>query len=413
MTLKPFVLASFLLPLLACTSTVSTGSSGNPSPAPTTTTEPATPISAEQACTSVFAAIEQRETHCGQGPWSPEVRAARVGACVAHGTLSGVKADPARVAACVAALPSTMCLDARPIACEQTGSGAFLVGTIATGGACTDDPQCAGEEAYCGFTVGSGSCGRCVSYVGAGASCNDEHFCTGIFACSGGTCVLRGTQPGGACSTYGGVNDCIDGFFCKPNTPDNGVDGTCSPGPKPGEACSFGVPCSASDACASGVCATIEHVAPGAACDKARLCDAPALCFEGTCSVPTEHVTEGQPCTGDHDRCVAGLDCDVTCKKPSTSAGGACPCGVGFTCLAGACQALEAGATCFGPGVCGPDLYCKGWGAQGNSKGTCAVRVKPGDSCAAATQMESSDVCLYPYYCGDSGVCETIWGICQ
>ena len=72
---------------------------------------------------------------------------------------------------------------------------------------------------------------------------------------------------------------------------------------------------------------------------------------------------------------------------------------------------------CYGPlgAPCGPELYCQGWASGGapSQAGACALRVAPGASCATATQMELYDVCLAPYYCGSSGLCEVTSPACH
>src|SRR5205085_535635 len=110
----------------------------------------------------------------------------------------------------------------------------------------------------CGERAGA-SCGFCVSQVGPGEACDGEGVeCVFGYTCASSACAPVGTAPGGACTTYGGLDDCIDGYYCKPNDPTSGgVDGTCSPGPGTGGACGFGMPCLSTDACVNDVCAII------------------------------------------------------------------------------------------------------------------------------------------------------------
>src|SRR3569833_2758865 len=115
----------------------------------------------------------------------------------------------------------------------------------------------------------------------------------------------------------------------------------------------------------------MKHVGEGAAGDEARLCDEPSYCVEGTCSTPREDAGVGDSCEWNHDRCMAGLVCDGTCKEPSTTVGGACPGAFGLSCVDGACMRQVVGMPCHGlaGAPCGPDLFCKGW--TGSNTGVC------------------------------------------
>lgn len=405
MTFTRFLFAGFLVPSLGC---------GSVAP------EPSGPVaSPQQACARITAAFEQQATRCGASPWPADVRAAQVKACVEVGSLPGLTFDYARVDQCVAAVPALMCSDyPGPAACDPMSPEGYLRSALALGDPCFESVQCPDKLCVGGQTAGS--CGSCMATVGPGAACDATHECAAGFACDSATCVSTGTKPGGKCTTYGGQNDCVAGFYCEPVSPNDGIDGTCSPRPKTGEACDSGVPCAPTDACAGGICATLVHVARGGACDGvARICDDPATCFEGACAAPSEHVGEGQPCNDARDRCLPGLDCvqGGTCAKPATSAGAPCPCGAGLACVDGACLAQKVGMKCYGlaGASCGPELYCKGWGSggAGSQAGVCALRVEPGASCATATQMELYDVCFAPYFCASSGLCEVTYPACH
>lgn len=233
-----------------------------------------------------------------------------------------IKYDADAAAACVDAFGGTDCTFEGLHAenpCED-----MFTGTVATGGACVIDLQCANG-------------GECV----VAGSCDSETMCC-VGACMGS--VVE-SAVGGPCGDD--MHVCSFDTFCK--TSETGP-GTCT-----ALVATEGSPCDEFDACANPMYCNLSTSSP-------------------TCKKP---AASGATCSRmDLLACADTREyCDATSLKctPRVAVGGACgaqvPC-VGFaSCIGGACVAdLPAGATCQNTATspdCAGTLEC--------TNGTCAL----------------------------------------
>lgn len=266
-----------------------------------------------------------------------------------------------------------------------------FVGTVARGGVCSADWQCAGDAICAGDT-----CPRhCVPRLPEGASCAWLQCGRGL-TCAGltyhpdgtrsgiGRCAYAPHLPGDACTGTSCTADlpCVDGgcrrgrrgescqdFECSPDLlcsapwdPARPNYGVCGDGVPVGGACALPRDaCAIGARCVDGTCETIAG--PGETCDATHPCVYSFGCEHGTC---TPLPPLGAHCT---DGCLEGVCRDGTCSLspdgeacsvPATIAVGECT-GVcaastdGYRCM----EAPEPGGPC-GPYLsCGPTLTCR------------------------------------------------------
>jgi hypothetical protein len=196
-------------------------------------------------------------------------------------------------------------------------------GTIANGGACNNDWQCASGSCWDPLID---SCGTCAEVTSVGQPCQvDADF--------GAVC-----PPGLLCALT----------LTSPTTP------VCSPPVRIGDACAQTEVCPSNAYCdpTTNVCTQLPAL--GQACDGAVSydCDptqAASVC-DGTC-VPVSAVQEGQPCNGNT------LRCDGVCSDINDAGVGTCHvflqrgepctdndlCTFDTTCTAGVCAAPVCG----------------------------------------------------------------------
>lgn len=247
-----------------------------------------------------------------------------------------------------------------PAACE-----AAIEGTVALGGACNIDEECAGA-AYCNFT---GSCpGACTMLAGEGMACDADDHCASGTICQGSTCA-RTAAHGAACGG-GTAPECEAGLLCIGEDTSTMRTGTCRTSSEvftvaEGGTCNFdtGLLCAGGLSCAvmgSGTSAMLtcqRSVGSGAACSfgipdqcpNGEYCNADTsmMRFTGNC---VRLPGEGLPCA---DRlfsdCASGLSCrSGTCRR-TQRIGGACM--TGSDCYSGNCSAMVCAAAgfCAGP----------------------------------------------------------------
>jgi hypothetical protein len=342
--------------------------------------------------------------------------------------------DAAGAKACLDALQSSSCEDLVASAYHQV-CAKVLVGKVASGGFCASNEDCQtatdscqmkemhgclsrcapaptgaaiGEPcndvtcaagAYCAVSPPPAQDARCRAQGGEGASCEDALACAAGTWCQptaagsdAGTC--RKLQAGLACA---GSWQCPSAYACL--IPSGSTGGTCQPGHKKGEACTFhgkdvmggpyhdcasdlycyrnpagqltcGVGYELGDSCADfdgggmtpvsvpcrmGTCRADAAGKPtcladqqlGQACSDDLPCTAGLACVSGKCVDPV--VAVGERCTSDgNSRCPDGARCAFS---TATSGQGTCVLikKIGETCDDP--DACEAGASCAG-GVC-------------------------------------------------------------
>jgi hypothetical protein len=213
--------------------------------------------------------------------------------------------DASRAGPCFDAFANASCAQGTVLGGSQVDAlcTPVLKGTVANGGNCVADTECAGgvcHQPSCGASCCLGTCGQASPTGGACDSdtdCASGDYCdTNPFSTTTqNTCLPRGTQ-GQPCDYSGG---CQDGLTC-----DGAGSGTCVPYVKDGQACTtYGPDCENLDSFCdpeSGQCR--PRLALGAACSvPAGAFSRPdagcvfyADCVGGTCvALPGL----GDPCT--------------------------------------------------------------------------------------------------------------------
>lgn len=253
-------------------------------------------------------------------------------------------------------------------ALESDACRAAIDGTVAVGGECEFDHECAGE-AYC---KSSGACpGTCTAREAVGAACDDNDHCAVGLACAEDT--KRCYQPASAGDPCGGSDgkECAFGLFCAGQDEQSGKAGTCRTlsdvlvhaageacNPDAGELCSSGTSCVLDGV--DGQTPKFACVAPATAagpckpgfpehCPGGQYCMVPSGTIEGTC---TELPGDGQPCA------VPPFGTEPTLCAPYTR------------CESGNCRSLQhVGSSCQTDAVCYTEHCVAGKCAPGGACG--------------------------------------------
>jgi hypothetical protein len=237
-----------------------------------------------------------------------------------------------------------------------------LDGTVALGGECDFDEECAGQ-AFCG----GGTCpGACTALATAGETCREDDHCASGLVCSGdtGRCVAPGSE-GDVCDA--GEPECAPGFACAGADADVGTPGACEPyesflAGALGDECSLEGLCQAELVCVisvglegiTGTCS--EPVAADAECSVAfpdpcpshQYCAVSGVSLNGNC---TPLPAPGEACATAPlelvgSLCAPGDNCDDgICRAPASLGSG---CTEDATCLSERCfeGACVAGSAC-------------------------------------------------------------------
>jgi hypothetical protein len=247
--------------------------------------------------------------------------------------------DPAKMAACRAAGRAFFAGDGGFAADASLPADCMgiLVGTVAVGGSCKFDDECAGT-AWCKPSALGVCSGSCADPLALGSACGSAHD-----RCAGG----------GSCAATDG------GPFCTP------------PG-SAGDDCSGNRVCRSDLSCYNSVC--IAKGAPGVACTNpgsTAQCQDGSVCVgSGSSGVCTKYGALGDACgAATQPPCGDCLHCDAVSGH----------CGVSG----------KLGATCAGDGDCLAVLFC--------SATKCAVRPRTGQGCVlpAAAPPGSQGNCMY------------------
>ncbi|UJR80023.1 hypothetical protein [Sandaracinus amylolyticus] len=284
----------------------------------------------------------------------------QIEAAIAAGT---VQYDGAAARECVDAVADASCaaIDRASLpACEDA-----FVGTVAAGGACALDEECAGD-AFCRIEL---TCpGTCQARVPSGSACEGDDECQAALRCLGGTCQAP-AREGAACG--GGTEiECAAGLVClgqqEPSaTMPEGRTGLCRSLPAT-QTAAIGATCDPDNGplCVSGVSCALIGVTAGttpvfecvAASTSGGACN---LGFPDPC--PFDHTCEGVD--------LAMGDFEGTCVA-LPRAGEPCPnnrCGRDAWCSSGTCRAVQSiGSACTSDADCFSG-FCDG--------GTCAEGV--------------------------------------
>jgi hypothetical protein len=252
--------------------------------------------------------------------------------------------DATKAGPCLDALANASCAQGTVFGGHQldTVCAGVIRGTVADGGACVEDNECAGGKCHQPSCGGSCCLGTCGVPAAIGAACGSDTDCDTGAACrygvststSQGTCqaqVARG-QP---CSYD---SDCQSGLDC-----DSAGTGTCVPFVADGQACT-----------PEGVeCANINSF-----CDPQT----------GTC----------------HPRLPVGAACAIPDASLSFLASG---CAYYANCVGGACVALAGvGEPCSVPDGGASYLVCRAATCVG---GVCQISASPSCTLATATEPDA------------------------
>jgi hypothetical protein len=235
------------------------------------------------------------------------------------------------------------------------------------GASCQDRTACAAGT-FCQPAAAGSDPGTCRP-VRAGVACLGSWQCPLAYAClipagsSAGTCQ-PGRKKGEACTFHGKeeaggpYHDCASGLFCYPNASNQY---TCGAGHELGEGCAdfdVGAPIPISVNCRVGSCqlsaGKLTCVADrklGEACTPDLPCASDLVCTGGKCVDPVVRV--GERCTtDDNERCPDGARCAYptpaantgTCvliKKAGETCTTAEDCAMGTSCTGGVCTACK------------------------------------------------------------------------
>lgn len=338
--------------------------------------------------------------------------------------------DPARAAACVAAIAAGTPACEAPRGTIPLGlCDAWFFSDAPLGAAC-DFPICAGGAGYC-------PAGDCVARPGAGDPCSGYECAPGLL-CLDGACAAPG-QDGDPCDVDDGCAPplrCLAGACHALGGPSSACDtaADCALGLDcVGSACTAvdPTPCTDDASCGNqGLCVSLPRCAPlaaqGEGCLSDAHCDVGLYCDAGQCApLPGD----GQPCVNG-TFCAPNLGCTTDFGDCAALPGDGQPCAFGpmgpvlcagdLGCLAGTCGALPGdgepctidnrcadplgcdftmsgsfcvakkpvGGACQNDQVCDVGLHCD------FTQGSCAADFAIGASCSVGNECGEVAVCL-------------------
>ncbi|HJK99992.1 MAG TPA: matrixin family metalloprotease [Polyangiaceae bacterium LLY-WYZ-15_(1-7)] len=297
-----------------------------------------------------------------------------------------------------------------PVDCTETGcpSGQECVdgscrpvtgdGTVCS--PCSSDAECGGPNDFClGYPTGGSFCGSACT---SNADCGDGQVCAST---TGGTGQCAG-MSGGTFSCDGVTPEptgCRSDSDCAATERCNTSTGDCEA--RPTDGLDLGSPCTSSDECNSGLCATTPEGSVcsqscdgfnPASCPGGFYCDGEATgtCGMGLCLAGGPGAAPlGATCGTDTD--CASLMCDGgVCATPCRPEAGVGSCADGFVCRPGAtpgCGACVSEGSLGTPGdFCTDNADC--------ASGLCAVRGEGDqfctDLCSDATECPDGFACV-------------------
>jgi hypothetical protein len=183
-------------------------------------------------------------------------------------------------------------------------------GTVAPGGSCTTDEDCATSSvgtATCVFTTGDASAEVSVCVV-------EETGVAGSTPCNGTVSAIRGGSEtsfvgSGVPASPSFLCRVADGLYC------DAVSSTCVAAKDTGATCTDDSECAASDDCdGSGTCQPRSPI--GGTCVGSTSCVAGAYCAAGTCATL---LADGAACSTD-DGCSSGTCGNAVCADSAATA---------------------------------------------------------------------------------------------
>jgi hypothetical protein len=262
-----------------------------------------------------------REVRCGNYPDEASCESATFSELqIEADTAAGkVKYDGEAAASCLAAYGSLGCSasaagPASP-SLNETCSHVFT-GTIANGGACLIDEECASQSCDLSTCGGAACClGACQAQIAlgggcsaVGAACVQGTFCK--VGSSGGAICTAPLALGQACD--GASDRCAPGTFCLGTS--TGASTTCATLPAEGASCPSGVCDSPADYCDVVSRTCVPRIAVGGACPSTVGCLTYATC-DPNASTCVLHRAAGTACTQSSD-CISDYCPNGTCATP-------------------------------------------------------------------------------------------------
>ena len=222
-----------------------------------------------------------------------------------------------------------------------------VTGTVATGGACYGDVDCAA-----GTCDTSSACpGACIAFLTAGQTCGSgKADCGPGLDCDGSVCKQQ--------SATGGTCPCQSGNYC------DSTSNTCL-AKKTSGACASGDECSFATTCVQGQCTA--YVAVGSACTPGNSPSDPSACGIGSFCDPASKQCIDWPVIG--QSCASFPVCQTGYCDPGT-----------MSCTA----PKPAGATCASPIECQSGNYC-----DLNGDHTCKTQKSNGTACSLGFECQS------------------------
>eukprot|EP01065_Artemidia_motanka_P008951 TRINITY_DN1454_c0_g2_i3.p1 TRINITY_DN1454_c0_g2~~TRINITY_DN1454_c0_g2_i3.p1 ORF type:complete len:4987 (+),score=1087.78 TRINITY_DN1454_c0_g2_i3:1191-14963(+) len=313
--------------------------------------------------------------------------ACRQGVCVGLPRCASVTCDSTAAAQCQSTpycLPSTGSCTSDPLAdgqaCDDGNANTF--NDTCTSGRCGGRVVCGGQVCAaasepCQSTVCAGS--QCVVVAAAdGASCSDGDAATLGDSCSAGVCVGVARCAGVTC--VDASSRCLVGV-CDPWT------GLCGQRARAdGSPCDDGIPDTANDVCAAGVCrGSVATFCGTSACPPPSLCQLRTYCEASTGRCLSDAAADGTPCN-DNDTATFG-----------------------DTCVSGVCS----GRGLCGGVVCFPSSQCHAEGSCNATTGRCSRPFRPdGWPCDDGDNTTAADACSNGV-CRGSGRCFSGGDLCS
>jgi hypothetical protein len=244
-----------------------------------------------------------------------------------------IKYDGDKAKACFDAASASGCTFTGFHGKDDDPCATYLTGTVAAGGACFLDLECAGN-AVCNATMsgcdvtttccpGTCSTSSSTAKMPIGGACSGTSDCVSTAYCKGATQTAMGTcsavvaTAGAACDSF---DACANPMICNETSSTGGTcytpgahGGTCDP--------AFFVPdfaCSDDrDYCDPATMKCISRVAVGATCSDTILCQGLSECVNTKC---VANGTAGATCDSTNGPgCIQGLDCtNSKCTLPAT-----------------------------------------------------------------------------------------------
>jgi hypothetical protein len=199
----------------------------------------------------------------------------------------------------------------------DTDSARFHIfsGTVALGGDCLIDDQCAGDGSFCQpadptCSVATSCCpGTCVAGAAKSAylgPCNTSSDCADNLYCSASSyrCARLATKEGATC---GAIDGCAPPLFC--NFDPSARTGACYTPPPTNGTCdpTLALPCADErDYCDPTTLQCTRDAPVNAACDQNVYCVAYAECTNGSC---VAHPSAGEACVAMGLACLGNLPC--------------------------------------------------------------------------------------------------------